>query len=247
MDNRREFIRCSAVAALSVLALPKTATAIPVIDAGGIAQIVIQAGEVWAQLQATQAQVDALRRSALQLDPRSYRSVQDLLAANEVNFLALTRDLQTMGYSFERINDRFRRLFPDDQAVKNMTPRQAQAASREMNKEIYSSALVAARTQTTLRTIEDNNSEARNILSRSEGNGSQVAQLQSALQMLGLIHQNLVSITQMISASGRVTSNVAVRGVTERRIERERATRMLRGHDRSEPIPEVDRRFLRSW
>jgi conjugal transfer/entry exclusion protein len=247
MNDRRHFFRCAAAATLSLTVLSSPAGAIPVIDAAGIAQVAIQATEVWAQLQATEAQVRALRQAALQLDPRSYQSVQNLLSGNDVNFLSLTRDLRTMGYSFERVNARFRQLFPDDDAVKNMTPRQAEATSREMNAEIYSSALVAARTQTTLRTIEDNNVEARNILSRSEGNESQVAQLQSALQMLGLIHQNLVSITQMVSASGRVSSNQAVRGVTERRIERERAARMMRDYSRDEPVPALDSRFLREW
>jgi hypothetical protein len=87
--------------------------------------------------------------------------------------------------------------------------------------------------------------EARNVLSRSEGNGSQVAQLQSALQMLGLIHQNLVSITQTISAAGRVTSNVAVTRVTHRRMAGERRSRRRRDWAKPTAVPEIDRRFLR--
>jgi hypothetical protein len=59
--------------------------------------------------------------------------------------------------------------------------------------------------------------EARNA---TEDNGSQVAQLQSAIQMLGLIHQTLVGINQTMSTAGRVTSNGSP---TERRIEREGA------------------------
>lgn len=247
MIIRRTFFRIVSMAVASVMlpaALVRRAWAIPVIDAAGIAQIAVQAAEVWAQVQTLNQQVEALRAAALQLDPRSYRSVQDLLSGNDVNYLSLLRDVRSMGYTFERVNTRFRQLFPDDQAVKNMTPRQAEATSREMNEELYSSALVAARAQTTLRTIEDNNAEARNILSRSEGNGSQVAQLQSALQMLGLIHQNLVTITQLVSSSGRVASNQAVRAVTERRIASERASRMMRDDDRPAAIPDIDSRFL---
>jgi conjugal transfer/entry exclusion protein len=120
-----------------------------------------------------------------------------------------------------------------------MSHQQFESTARDMNQELHASALVAARSQTTLRSIEQNNSEARNILSRSEGTDSQVAQLQSAIQMLGLIHQNLVGINQTIAASTRVTSNAAVRGVTERRMERERAARMLGAPTPSERIPEV--------
>jgi conjugal transfer/entry exclusion protein len=140
--------------------------------------------------------------------------------------------------TLDQVNARFRQLYPDDAAVKNMRPDQLETTSRDMNKEIHASALVAARAQT-LRDIEQNNTEARNILSRSQGNGSQVAQLQSAIQMLGLIHQTLVSINQAMSTSGRVTSNVAVRAATERRMERERADQLLRGYSSPASIPEV--------
>jgi P-type conjugative transfer protein TrbJ len=245
MKTRRHFFRVALTAALTTLLSPPllegsaSATGLPVIDGAGIAQIAIQAAEVWAQLQSMQQQVQALRNAALQLDPRSYQSVRNLLAGNDVNYLSLIRDVRSMGYSLERVNTRFRQLFPDDDAVKNMRPDQLEATSRDMNKEIHSSALVAARSQTTLRTIEANNTEARNILNRSAGNGSQVAQLQSAIQMLVLIHQNLVGINQTMSASSRVTSNVAVRAATERSMERERSARMLRGYSNPERIPEV--------
>jgi P-type conjugative transfer protein TrbJ len=243
MKLRRYFIRLALSAALTTVLLPAllespASAGLPVIDVAGIAQVATQAVEVGLQLQSMQQQVQALRNAALQLDPRSYQSVQNLLAGNDVNYQSLIRDVQSMGYSLERVNTRFRQLYPDEQAVKNMRPDQLEATSRDMNQEIHASALVAARSQTTLRTIEQNNTEARNILSRSAGNGSQVAQLQSAIQMLGLIHQNLVGINQTLSASSRVTSNVAVRGATERLMERERATRML-GSSRPERIPEV--------
>ena len=233
--------------ALAATTISATAGAIPVIDVGSIAQLAVQAGEVWAQLQAVQQQVATLRAAAQQLDPRSYQSVRNLLAGNDVNYASLIHDVQSMGYSLERVNSRFRQLFPDDEAVKKMTPAQAEAVSRDMNREIHSSALVAARSQTTLRAIEANNTEARNILSRSESNGSQVAQLQSAIQMLGLIHQNIVAINQMISAAGRVTSNVVARGATERRIARERDTRMRSDYVEAAPVPAVDSRLLAPW
>jgi P-type conjugative transfer protein TrbJ len=245
MQTRRPFLRSASAGVLALFALPfllePTAAAfgMPVVDGAGLVQIATEAGNVWSQLQSMQQQVQALRAAALQLDPRSNQSVRNLLAGNDVNYQSLIRDVQSMGYSLERVNARFRQLYPDDAAVKNMRPDQLEATSRDMNQEIHASALVAARSQSTLRSIEENDTEARNILSRSEGNGSQVAQLQSAIQMLGLIHQTLVGINQTMSTAGRVTSNVAVRAATERRIERERSDRMLRGYSAPQPIPEV--------
>jgi conjugal transfer/entry exclusion protein len=252
MTTRRQILPCAAgaLAAIvlpTVLTLSRPARAIPVIDVAGIGQIVLQWIQVQAQVRATANQVAELQAAARQLDPRSYQSVQNLLTGNDVNYTSLLRDVRTMGYALDRVNAMYERYFPNEEAVKAMKPAEFESTAREMNREVYDSALVAARAQTTLRTIEDNNIEARNVLSRSEGNGSQVAQLQAALQMLGLIHQNLVTINQLVSSAGRVTSNVAVRGITQRRIEHERGDRMLRDHDKDEAIPTVDNRFLKSW
>lgn len=249
MTTRRAFFNQTLTATLAAFAVPSLlstrARAFVVEDLIGLAQLAAQTGLTSAQVATTLQQVEALRRAALQLDPRSYQSVMDLLSGNGVDFLALTRDLRSMGYSVERVNARYRTLFPDEQAMRNMTPEQFKTAGKDMNDEIYSSALVAARAQTSLRNIEANNIEARNILGRSEGNDSQVAQIQSALQMLGLIHQNLVSITQTLSSAGRVTSNVAVTRVTHRRMAGERRERRRRDWTQPADIPEVDRRFLR--
>lgn len=252
MITRRQF-RGVTTAALALLAsqflMPPEAHALVVEDVAGILQVIAQYSETAQQVLTTQRQVEQLRAAARQLDPRSYRSVQNLLSGNDVNFLALTRDLQSMGYSIRRVNQRFQRLFPDERAVSTMRPKEFRESSRAMNKEVHDSALAAARAQTTLRTIEQNDLEARNILSRSEGNGSQVAQLQSALQMLALIHQNLVSITQTIATAGRVSSNIAARDVTERRIDRERQLRLMRDYNQRSSSPPIDSRFLQegSW
>ena len=176
--------------------LPDDAYAFVVEDAAGIAQVIEQFRETLQQVATARQQVEQLRAAARQLDPGSSRSVQNLLSGSDMNFLALTRDLQSMGHTVRRVNQRFGRLFPDQRAANTMRPREFRQTSHAMNRELHESALTAAaRAQTTLRRIEQNDLEARNVLSRSEGNGSQVAQLQSALQLLALIHQNLVSVT----------------------------------------------------
>ena len=240
----------AAILAALVLGIPPSPPALadlPVIDPAGLVQLGLQWTQEFMQLQAMAQQVEALRAAARQLDPRSYQSVQNLLAGTDVNYEALLRDIRTMGYSLERVNAQYERVFPKEQAVHSMTPAQFEETARGMNDELYASAEVGARAQTTLRTIEDNNREARNVLSRSQGNDSQVAQLQAALQMLGLIHQNLVTINQLVSTGERVTSNVSVHAATTRRIERERAARLSRDYVRDESIPEVDARLLSPW
>ena len=234
---------------LSLLALPlvwvERALAIPVIDVAGIAQTIAQIAETVRQIEVMRNQVRALQNAARQLDPRSYQGIEALLRDGDLKYEALTRDISSIGYTLERVNRQFRRIFPNEEAVQNMRASEYEATSRQMNHELYDSAFVAARAQSTLSGIEANNAEAQQILRRSEGNGSQVAQLQSALQMLALMHQNLVAITQTISSAGRVSSDLAAAAVTERRMRREKRRRLLRNYSRGSGSPGVDRRFLR--
>ena len=234
---------------LSLLALPlvwaRSAMAVPVIDVAGIAQTIAQIAETIRQIEVMRDQVRSLQNAARQLDPRSYQGIEALLRDGDLSFEALTRDISSIGYTLERVNREFRRLFPNEHAVRNMRASEHEATNRRMNAEVYDAALVATRAQTTLSAIESNNKEAQEILRRSEGNGSQVAQLQSALQMLALMHHNLVAITQTVNTAGRVSSDLAAAAVTERRMQREKRRRLLRGHNRNGRSPGIDWRFLR--
>jgi hypothetical protein len=125
-----------------------------------------------------------------------------------------------------------------------MKPADHESTAVQMRDEVYNAGLVSARAQTTLGDIEQNNVEAQAVLSRSAGTDSQVAQLQSALQMLALIHQNLVSITMAVNAAGRVSSDIAAQAVVERRIEAERRQRLFQDYSRHEDIPEIDPRVF---
>lgn len=244
--QRRQFLgRAGAMLLMGVALSTPSEAALPVVDVTGIGQLALQFIQTVAQVAAMKQQVDELRRMARQLDPSAYRGIQSLLNGNELSYQALTRDVSTLGYTLDRVNTRFRQMFPDEQALRNMRPQEHEAAAREMNAELHSAALVAYRAQSTLSTIEANNVEAKNILSRSESNSSQVAQLQSALQMLALVHQNLVSITRTLSTGSRITSNLAARAVTERRIERERRRRLLEDYATPAPRRSIDSRFLR--
>ena len=247
MKTRRGFFSSSllAAAALALAWAEPARGAVPVVDGSSIAQLISQIVETQQQIETTFRQVEALQNAARQLDPSSYRSINDLLRGNEVNFMALLQDIRTMGYNVERVNDQFRRIFPDERAVRNMRARDHENTAREMNREVHSAALVAARAQTTLSTIEANNREAQAILSRSEDSDSQVAQMQSAIQMLAVVHQNLVAITQTVNSAGRVSSDIAAAAVTERRIARERRRRLLLNYGRPSRGPGIDRRFLR--
>ena len=223
---------------------PEASAQFIVEDPLAIGKIGEQITEGIQQITTTQQQLERLRAAARQLDPRSFRNIQGLLSGDEVSFRSLMQDVSAIGYTLENVNRQFSRIFPAEESVRNMRPREHETTSVKMREEIYNAGLVSARAQTTLESIEQNNIEARSILERSGGTDSEVAQLQSALQMLALIHQNLVNITMAVNAAGRLSSDIAAQAVVERRIKREKRRRMLEGYDRREGIPEVDSRVF---
>lgn len=230
--------------AASVLAFSPSASAFIVTDAASLVQLATELITTKEQIEATIRQVEALRNAARQLDPRSYQSIGSLLDGDAVTFDAITRDVRTIGYTLDRVNQSYRRIFPDEAAIRNMRPGDHAETAKEMNRELYASALVAHRAQTNLSTIEANNAQAKDILTRSGADDSQVAQLQSATQMLALVHDNLANITQTVASAGRVSSDLAAARVTDNRIARERQRRSLEGLDTPYTPTGIDPSFL---
>ena len=230
----------------SVLSFCRRARGFVVTDAASIGQIMSQIANTQRQISATMQQVESLRNAARKLDPRSFQSIGSLLDGDPVTFDAITRDVTNIGYTLDRVNRTYEKIFPDDDAVKSMRPAEHAETSKQMHRELYASALVAHRAQTNLSTIEANNAEAKAILQRSGGEDSQVAQLQSATQMLALVHDNLANITQTIASASRVSSDLAAISVTDNRIARERQRRYIQDFDRPPAnFTGIDPSFLR--
>jgi P-type conjugative transfer protein TrbJ len=244
---RRHLLLAASIAPFSALGLlaPRRAAAFPVTDSAGIGQVVAQIGWALAQIAQVKSQVDYLRNAARTLDPRSYRTIGALLDGDPVTLGAITRDVDTIGYTLDSVNRRFNRLFPDEAAVRNMRPAEHAETSRQMNRELHGSALVAYRAQSNLSTVEANHAQAKAILQRSDADDSQVAQIQSAIQMLALVHDNLTNITQTVATAGRVSSDIAAAGVTDNRIAAERRRQQIEGFNRPVTSPGLDPSFLR--
>lgn len=245
--HRRTLLRILSLGPLSAVALlrPRLAHAIPVIDVGSIGQIAKQITETLAQIDATRRQVDYLRNAARRLDPRSYQTIGALLEGDAVTFDSITRDVRTIDYTLDGVNRKFRQIFPDEDSVRNMRPAEHAETARQMNRELHGAALVSHRAQSSLSTVEASHAQAKAILQRSDAEDSQVAQLQSANLMLGVVHSNLANITQTVAAAGRVTSDIAAADVTENRIAAERRRRRIEGFSRPSTSQGIVPRFLR--
>ena len=243
---RRRSLLALAILPLSPFSVLRTnsASAVPVFDSAGVAQLVAQIVTTIQQIEQTARQVEYLRNAARRLDPRSYRTIGALLEGDAITFDAITRDVRTIGYTLQNVDRQFRRIFPDETAVRNMRPAEHANATREMNRELHGAALVSHRAQSSVSNLEASHAEAKAILKRSGAEDSQVAQLQSAIQMLALVHENVTNITQTVAAAGRVSSDIAAAGVTDNRIAHERQRRYIKDFDRPSNSNGIDPSFL---
>lgn len=223
---------------------PSVPAAIPVVDVSGIAQVVAQITQTGFQLESMRRQVDSLRQSARLLQPRSYGDLLTTLRRNQSNYMRFANQLTALGYTIERVEGQFARLFPSEERVRNQSTSEFLTVNRNLNRELSQSSLVAMQAQSTLGDIQNTNLAAQRIIQQSEGNNSQVAQIQLAMQMLTVMDRNLQSIIQTVSTAGRVASNRAAAEVTGRRIVRERRRRDVESYARRVPRTTIDPRFL---
>lgn len=201
-------------------AVTAQATGYPVIDVAGIGQVALQISKSVAQVALIKQQVKQMANATKLLRPQAYAGVYETLRGNLTNYQRVDRQMTQVGYSLQRVDRQFSQVFPNEARIAQMRPSDVEAITRNMSQELNRSALVAMEAQSNLAQIEHNSTIAARTLGESDGNQSQVAQLQLAVQMLALMDENLRSIIQVVSTSSRVTSNTAAAAVTERQMAR---------------------------
>lgn len=180
------------------------------------------------QLTQLKIQVDALNTMLSQLDPASANAVLGLINDTTFNYQSLVGDIQSLGYTLQAVNADFASTFPTDYSK---TPASSFAPIYdEWQAQIWSSALVAARTQGVLSTIHQNADEAAMVLAASASSSGQVAQLQAVVQMLGIVESQNNSLLQSLATTGRVIAMTASTGASDRQLARERKKRNLAGY-----------------
>ncbi len=161
-----------------------------------------------------------------------------LIQQSQYTFNSLTSDINTMGYRMNQVNAQFQKLFPSSYAG---TPSSAFQANRAAwHNEILGASMVAARSQGSLSTLQDNTDQATLILAQSGGSDSIVAQLQAVDQMLGVMVSQNNTIIQSLTTTGRVLADVAAANASEHLLSDERTQRDLDNYTyRGAPVPPV--------
>lgn len=240
--NRRAWVAAAATG-LAMACVESRASAIaggPVFDLtrfNTMKDVLEQATSMFNQLQAG---ANLLQNASARL-PRSVSSFDDILLGTR----RLTSDVDAIGYRMETVTRQFKRMFPDEKAVKDTQPKEMNTLQEGWDQEIHMASLTAARSQTTLSTIDTNTRSAKDVLDRSSNQQSAVAQLQAMVKMIELINSDLANLSTTISATERVNSTLAVSEVSSREVAAERRRRLMKAYDTRPESEGIDAAFLR--
>jgi type IV secretion system protein TrbJ len=238
--NRRALVTAAAALALACVGRSASAAGVPVVDMSRWTAMKSVLDQATSMLNQLQAGANLLQDASARL-PRSISSFDDIL----LGMRRLTSDVDAIGYRMETVTRQFKRMFPDKEAVQDIQPREMNTLQEGWDQEIHMASLTAARSQTTLSTIDTNTRSAKDVLERSSNQKSAVAQLQAMVKMIEIINSDLANLATTISASERVNSTLAVTEVSSREVAAERRRRLLKAYDTRPDSQGIDDQFLR--
>src|SRR5262249_28297547 len=160
--------------------------------------------------------LDALGTMLSKLDASSFHDLLGILEESALSYEDLTGGVQAIGYRLSDVNTQFQEVY-----ARGFTDVPAEAmgsiVARWQN-EILGAAQIAARSQGALSNLAKSTTEARAILSRSEASSGQVAQMQSIVQMLGLMQAQNTAVLQSLTTTGRVLATTSAAAASERQL-----------------------------
>jgi len=224
-DTRRTWLAAVVAAAVVMGRRPAVALPIPlipVVDPTRAVEMAKQLQEALNLYNQLVAGIGVLRDAAQRLTDLP-ESPQEVLS----QYRSLTSDVNMIGYRIATVTRQYRQIFPDEQAVRNTPSADMARLGETWDRELYMSSLAAERSQATLSSIEGNTRTTTQLLERSNGSSSAVAQLQALVHMIELINSDLEQLSLTLAATERVNSSLAATGASSRDATAERQNRLL--------------------
>jgi len=164
-------------------------------------------------------QVKMLQTMIQGLDHPSFASIVSFINTARYSFNSLTWGMRSMGYTMQRIDGEYQKLFPGDVPPPGTTVAQHRQTLQSWHQEVVGAAQVAARQQTSLETLEQHATKTQDLLNQSDAHGGEVAsQLQIIAQLIGITNTELNVLNQTLATTARVLTNSAAAGASERQL-----------------------------
>lgn len=184
----------------------------PVIDASAIDKAVTLNGligksqKVVSVLQGQEQSINDLEQSLKEIGNDNYSGVGDNLnaAINALN--QLNSNVSSISYTLNEVSDNFNQDY-----INQNTPDQYQHNLSVWSKQLQDASNQAMQSQSLINNIVDNNQQAKNILntSKASNTNSQVGQLQTINEMLGVVNSQMGDVATMTATAGRLAASQA--------------------------------------
>lgn len=200
------------LAVTTVTSTSSMATGIPVFDGGNFANMIINAANQATQISNQVSQINSLLRgNALseqalrQLGLGNYSGLVSQMSAQYQDLNKIISASKALNASVGEVQSQFQQLYPNFQNMKNRSPEQMYQQFGKWSDQLQDANKSAMQAQSTINNIKDRNNRIASILNESAGSAgaSQVAQLQSSNQMLGVLAQQMNDLHTVMAASSR--------------------------------------------
>ena len=185
---------------------------IPVFDGSNFANMIISASNQAQQISNQVSQINSLLRgNALseqalrQLGLGNYSGLLSQMSAQYQDLNKIITASKALSASVSEIQSQYQQLYPNFQNMKNRSPEQMYQQFGKWSDQLQDANKSAMQAQSTINNIKDRNNRIASILNESAGGAgaSQVAQLQSSNQMLGVLAQQMNDLHTVMAASAR--------------------------------------------
>lgn len=200
------------LAVTTVTSTSSMATGIPVFDGSNFANMIISASNQAQQISNQVSQINSLLRgNALseqalrQLGLGNYSGLVSQMSAQYQDLNKIISASKALNASVGEVQSQFKQLYPNFQNMKNRSPEQMYQQFGKWSDQLQDANKSAMQAQSTINNIKDRNNRIASILNESAGSAgaSQVAQLQSSNQMLGVLAQQMNDLHTVMAASAR--------------------------------------------
>lgn len=189
-----------------------TMAGIPVFDGSNFANMIISASNQARQISNQVSQINSLLRgNALseqalrQLGLGNYSGLLSQMSAQYQDLNKIITASKALSASVSEIQSQYQQLYPNFQNMKNRSPEQMYQQFGKWSDQLQDANKSAMQAQSTINNIKDRNNRIASILNESAGGAgaSQVAQLQSSNQMLGVLAQQMNDLHTVMASSAR--------------------------------------------
>jgi P-type conjugative transfer protein TrbJ len=148
----------------------------------------------------------------------SFPAVISLINTARYTYNSLTWGVQSMSYRLAQIDAEYNSLFPSGPPPTGTPVAAHRAQYQAWNQEVVGASQVAARQQTSLSNLDAQAAQTQSVLSQAQAGSGVVEELQLIAQLIGITNTELIVLSQTLSTTGRVLTDLAAQTASEKQL-----------------------------